>query len=162
MRREILDSESFRKMRRSALRRARDRFEVCGALIRAVDGELLLLPLENLATAPDKWEIKRSWLRFIRRELKGTGERVVGTYHSHVGGYAYPGKKDLEYYPSGFLMMILDTVDRRVGLWMPVIRHGWGRLKPVAVLCNSPRWDVASATSHAAMLHQKFCRKEHR
>jgi proteasome lid subunit RPN8/RPN11 len=162
MRREKIESDSFLRMRRRALRRARDKFEVCGALIRDSDGEIYLLPLDNLATEPAKWEIRRSWLRFIRRNLRGTGERLVGTFHSHVGGYAYPTEKDLDYYPSGFLMMIIDTVDRRVGMWMPIIRHGQGRLLPVAVLCDSPRWDLASATSHAAMLFQKFCRKERR
>ena len=149
-------------MRRKALRRAIHGFEVCGALIREESGELSLVNLDNLATVPAKWEIKRSWLRFIRKKLKHTKRRLVGTFHSHVGGYAYPSEKDLDYYPSGFLMMIYDNVDRRVGMWMPVIRHGRGSLKPVAVLCESPRWDKDSAVAHAAILPRKFGNKERR
>jgi proteasome lid subunit RPN8/RPN11 len=158
-----LDHSTFRSVRRSAHRAERKGgFEVCGAIIRTPDGVLRLKPLRNLATEPAKWEIDREWLRQIRRELKGSGSRLVGTYHSHVGGYAYPSPKDLDYYPSGFLMMIYDTMDRRVGLWRPLIRKAQGRLRPIAVVCESPSWKEDDAFSYAQYLRGKFRNREKR
>ena len=162
MRREKIDPISFRLMRRRALRQATRGFEVCGALIRDENGIITLRGLRNLATEPAKWMIKRSWLRAIRRELNPTKKRLVGTFHSHVGGFAYPSPKDLDSTWSGFLMMIYDTMDRRTGLWMPVIRNGCGRLRAIAVLCDSPKWDEKSATEYAMTLQQKFRSKEKR
>jgi proteasome lid subunit RPN8/RPN11 len=158
-----LDHVSFRSVRRAAHRAERNGgFEVCGAIIRAADGLLCLRPLQNLATEPAKWEIDREWLREIRRELKDSGTRLVGTYHSHVGGYAYPSPKDLNYYPSGFLMMIYDTFDRRVGLWRPLVRKDKGRLKPIAVVCESPAWKEDDALLYAQYLRGKFRNREKR
>lgn len=158
-----LDHVSFRAVRTSAHRAARNEgFEVCGAIIRCPEGVLHLRPLKNLATEPAKWEIDREWLREIRRELKESHSRLVGTYHSHVGGYAYPSQKDLDYYPSGFLMMIYDTVDRRVGLWRPLIRKGKGKLKAIAVLCESPFWRENDAFAYARYLRGKFRTREKR
>lgn len=158
-----LDELTFRPVRAAAHRAARNGgFEVCGAIIRSIDGILSLRPLRNLASEPAKWEIETEWLREIRRELKGTGSRLVGTYHSHVGGYAYPTPKDLDYYPSGFLMMIYDTTDKRVGLWRPIIRKGVGRLKPIAVVCDSPSWSEEDAIAYAKYLRLKFKTREKR
>jgi proteasome lid subunit RPN8/RPN11 len=158
-----LDPISFRSVRRAAHGAERKGgFEVCGAIIRATDGLLCLRPLRNLATEPAKWEIDREWLREIRRDLKDSGSRLVGTYHSHVGGYAYPSPKDLDYYPSGFLMMIYDTQERRVGLWRPLIRKEKGRLKPIAVICESPSWNEEDAFSYAQYLKGKFRNREKR
>lgn len=160
---EHLDSSSFLAVRKTAHQQAnKNGFEVCGAMIRDKNGVLTLRPLENLAREPAKWLIEIQWLRDIRRELKGTEERLGGTYHSHVGGYAYPGPADLDTYPSAFLMMIYDTIDRRVGMWKPLIRKGKGWLRPVAVTCDSPRWDMDDATAYATELKRKFKKKERR
>ena len=156
-----LDHISFRSVRRSAHRAEREGgFEVCGVIIRPPDGVLFLRPLRNLATEQAKWLIEREWLRQIRRDLKGSGSRLVGTYHSHVGGYAYPIPKDLDYYPSGFLMMIYDTMDRRVGLWRPLVRKEKYGLRPIAVLCESPSWKEDDAVSYAEYLRGKFRNRE--
>lgn len=158
-----LDHLTFRLVRIAAHRAAHDGgLEVCGALIRDPSGMLCLRPLQNLATDPAKWGIKTAWLREIRKELKGSGSRLVGTYHSHVGGYAYPSPKDLDYYPSGFLMMIYDTLDKRVGLWRPIIRKGKGKLKALAVLCESPSWEAEDAFAYAQYLRGKFRTREKR
>lgn len=163
MQRLHLDSESFLRVKRVAHRQAnRGGFEVCGAIIQNVSGVLILRPLENLATQPAKWEIKREWLRTIRRELRQNGSRLVGTYHSHVGGYAYPGEKDLDGYPSGFLLMIYDTFDRRVGLWRPLIRGDRGRLRSIAVTCDRPKWTEEQADVYATYLRGKFRAGERR
>lgn len=160
---EHLDAASFRRVKASAHRQAkRDGLEICGAIIKGDNGALVLQPLRNLAKGPAKWEIEKEWLREIRRKLKNTNSRLVGTYHSHVGGYAYPSEKDLEGYPSGFLLMIYDTRDRRVGLWKPLIRNGRGRLRAVAVTCDSPRWSEADAILYADYLRGKFRRREKR
>ncbi len=160
---EHLDSHSFRTVKRAAHRNAdKNGFEVCGVIIRSKSGVLVLRRLKNLAQEPAKWKIEGEWLRDIRRELKNTDERLVGTYHSHVGGYAYPGSADLDTYPSAFLLMIYDIVDRRVGMWKPLIRKGKGKLRPVAVTCDSPKWDIDEATVYAHEVKEKFKRKERR
>jgi proteasome lid subunit RPN8/RPN11 len=154
---EHIDSESFKKMRMKALRRARAGcFEVCGVLIRDKYGTIRLRSLKNLASQPGKWEIKVEWLREIRKELKGGEQKLVGTYHSHVGGYAYPSPKDLEYYPSGFLMMIFDTKEKRVGMWKPLARNGSGIVRAIPVTCDSPYWDRGEAIRYAEYLGEKF------
>lgn len=155
---ETLDSQSFKKARKSARKAAATvGFEICGALIRRANGEIHMSLLPNLATEPAKWEIRTNWLRQIRAALKkGGNSKLVGTFHSHVGGYAYPSTKDLDYYPSGSLMMIYDTVDDRVGLWRPLVRNGRGRLIPLAVVCESPRWQNAKAISYALYLMKLF------
>ena len=161
--REHLDTSSFRNLRSAAQIAARKNgFEVCGAIIREESGILTLRPLKNLASAPAKWEIELEWLREIRREMKCTARKLVGTYHSHVGDYAYPSEKDLDYYPSAFLMMIYDIQDRRVGMWKPLIRKGTARLRAVAVTCDSPRWDERTAQTYAEDLLRKFGLKEKR
>lgn len=160
---ERLDPLTFRSIRNAAHRAAGSGgFEVCGAIIRDAAGCLRLKPLRNLAMQPAKWEIDTRWLREIRKELRGSDCRLVGTYHSHVGGYAYPGPKDLDYYPSGFLMLIYDTMEKRVGLWRSLIRNGTGKLRALAVLCDSPSWQEADALSYAQYLREKFRKREKR
>lgn len=150
-------------MRSSAhLEADKNGFEICGAILRREDGILTLRPLKNLATEPAKWVIEKEWLREIRRELKETGQRLVGTYHSHVGGYAYPGEKDLDYYPSAFLMMIYDVHDQRVGMWKPLIRKGNGSIRAIAVTCDLPKWEEQNAIDYAISLRRKFRNNEKR
>jgi proteasome lid subunit RPN8/RPN11 len=159
---EHLDSDSFRVVKKHAHQRAKQGMEICGAIIREEGGILSLRSLRNLATEPAKWTIEIEWLREIRRELKATGRKLVGTYHSHVGGYAYPGEKDLEYYPSSFLMMIYDIHDKRVGMWKPLIRKDKAELRAVAVTCSMPLWTKEDAVEYATYLKQKFRNKEKR
>jgi proteasome lid subunit RPN8/RPN11 len=160
---EYLDSKTFKTERSKAHKRANENgFEICGALIRQKNRSIKLYPLKNLATKPAKWEIELQWLKEIRKELKGSDQRLVGTFHSHVRGYAYPSPKDLEYYPSGFLMMIYDTRDKRVGMWKPLIRKKKGKLRAVAVCCKSPRWDEAEAIQYAQYLLGKFRKSKKR
>src|SRR5438093_1040396 len=85
-----LDSRSLKTIRSKALKCARTGFEICGALIREESGKITMRVLPNLAKKPARWLIERSWLTDIRRELKGGRKKLVGTFHSHVGGYAYP------------------------------------------------------------------------
>jgi len=69
---------------------------------------------------------------------------------------------DLDYYPSGFLMMIYDTMDKRVGLWRTLIRNGEGKLKAIAALCDSPSWKADDAIAYAQYLRVKFTNGEKR
>ncbi len=160
---EIIDGRSFGRLRTRALLEAEAGLrEVCGILIRHANGTIHLRFLPNLATQPAKWLIQWNWLTQIRAELKGTPQKLVGTFHSHVGGYAYPSQSDLDYYPSGFLMMIYDIATERVGLWRPYIRKGRGKLFPVAVCCKSPLWEKDDAISHALHLKELFKKKAKR
>jgi len=73
--------------------------EVCGLLIglRSDDGITVarIAPSANLAAGNDAFEIDPSLLLRLQRELRGTGEALVGLYHSHPFGEARPSPRDL-------------------------------------------------------------------
>ena len=160
---EVLDSKSLSIVRAKALIRAQEGgFEVCGVLTRQQSDVLTMRCIRNLSTEPGKWEIKRESLTKIRKALRAGSRRLVGTFHSHVGGFAYPSERDIEYYPSGFMMMICGTVEERVGMWKPLVRLGKGKLRPVAVCCDSPRWELEEAEEYAQELLRKYRDKQSR
>jgi proteasome lid subunit RPN8/RPN11 len=50
----------------------------------------------NLATAPDRFEIDPAAQFRLMGALRGTGREVVGCYHSHPNSRAEPSARDLE------------------------------------------------------------------
>jgi len=147
------------KARKTARRNGR---EVCGVLIREESGELSVRFLRNLSKQPAKWLIKRSWLSEIREELKETGRRLVGTFHSHVGGYAYPGQADLDDCSSNFLMLIYDTIEDKFGMWRPRVVEGKGYLKALALARQDIGLPISEVVDQAKYLQGKFRKQEKR
>jgi proteasome lid subunit RPN8/RPN11 len=67
----------------------------------------LLHATNNLATASDRFEIDPAEQFHLTRELRGTGRKIVGCYHSHPNGRAEPSLQDLEYTgEEGFIWLI--------------------------------------------------------
>ena len=98
---------------------------MCGALICDEKKTLTIRFLSNLTNERSQWLIERSWLTDLRRELKGSKRRVVGTVHSHTRGYATPSDGDLDRLPFDYLMLIYDVIEDSVGLWR---RHLVGKI----------------------------------
>ena len=74
--------------------------ECCGLIEGGIEGETVvaaaLHPTRNLAAGPDRFEIDPATHVRLLRALRGTGQNVVGCYHSHPNGRAEPSRRDLE------------------------------------------------------------------
>ncbi len=74
--------------------------ECCGLIEGRIEGEAVvaaaLHPTRNLAAGHDRFEIDPAAHVRLLRALRGTGQNVVGCYHSHPNGRAEPSPRDLE------------------------------------------------------------------
>jgi proteasome lid subunit RPN8/RPN11 len=74
--------------------------EACGLLIgrTTADGVAVtgLAPSRNLAEAEDAFEIDTAMQLALQRRLRGTGEAVVGVWHSHPSCAPVPSARDAE------------------------------------------------------------------
>lgn len=74
--------------------------EACGLLVGRATAEAVavtgLAPSRNLAAAEDAFEIDTAMQLALQRRLRGTGESVVGVWHSHPAGAPTPSARDAE------------------------------------------------------------------
>ncbi len=75
--------------------------ECCGLLVGRREGREIVLsavhPSTNLAQEPERsFEIDPAIRLRLQRELRGSGQKVVGLYHSHPGGATWPSHRDRE------------------------------------------------------------------
>lgn len=74
--------------------------ECCGLLLGRSSGKDVqvdeAIASANLASADraDRFEIDPALLLRLQRELRGTGQAVIGLYHSHPDGHARPSPAD--------------------------------------------------------------------
>jgi proteasome lid subunit RPN8/RPN11 len=95
--------------------------ECCGLLAGrgGVAGETLvtrMVPSANVTEtrAEDSFEIDPQVRFDLMRALEGTGERIVGHYHSHPGGPALPSATDLKMaYETDLIWVIVAVKDGR-------------------------------------------------
>jgi proteasome lid subunit RPN8/RPN11 len=80
-------------------------FEICGALVGQSDGTsasvLRLVPFPNVAEESQRrrrFVIDPAGYVKLDRELRGSGEQILGFYHSHPDHEAAPSQTDLEYF----------------------------------------------------------------
>ncbi len=101
-----------------------DHKEVCGLL---VDNGFFLQMLEvrNVSRKPGSFILSLSDARELERAASLLGNKVVGSFHSHVFGIAKPGKTDIQGARDGEIMLIIDTLDREAKLWQ--IKNGRAR-----------------------------------
>ncbi len=78
--------------------------ECCGLLVgRVLDDEARwnvtrVVESDNLVepVRPDRFEVDPALRLRLQRELRGGGEQVIGIYHSHPDGEAFPSATDLD------------------------------------------------------------------
>jgi len=105
-------------LHRRALRaQRRDQSEVCGVLIADSKCRLVLHFLENRNASPGRFEISTSDLKAAQKTARSIGMKMVGTFHSHPIGDAFPSRSDLHHAKPNSLMLIYDVCGREVGLW---------------------------------------------
>ena len=92
--------------------------EVCGLIIADRGRALDLVFIPNDASRPGSWELSTQKVANVRRALRGSTRRVVGTFHSHPVGYAKPGRSDMQRAPLNSLMLVYDVCGRDAQLWL--------------------------------------------
>ena len=69
--------------------------EACGLLVGDPGHARSAVRAPNVAAAPERnFEIDPATLLRVHREARGTGQAVIGHYHSHPGGIAQPSRTD--------------------------------------------------------------------
>ncbi len=111
----LILSKTFR-VRISEQARAALPRECCGLIEGVREDDVIrvcaLHAADNLAIAPDRFEIDPAEQFRLARALRGTEREIVGCYHSHPNGCAEPSARDLEQASEeGFVWLIaaLDT-----------------------------------------------------
>jgi proteasome lid subunit RPN8/RPN11 len=107
----------FRDVLRHAVVLARaEHKEVCGLLVD--NGYFLeMLEVKNVSRRPGSFLLSLRDARKLEQAASLVGNKVVGSFHSHVLGLAKPGKADIQGSQDGEIMLIIDTLDREAKLW---------------------------------------------
>ncbi len=81
--------------------------EGCGLLVGRGPAERFI-PMKNISSSPAEFEMEPAELISVLRNLRGTGEQLIGIYHSHPHGPAEPSRKDIEraYYPEAAQLIV--------------------------------------------------------
>jgi len=91
--------------------------EGCGLLIGSLDGEgwqvSEVRPVANLNTerAADRFQLDPAAYQRIDRELRGSGNEIIGVFHSHPDCPAKPSPTDLGSAWEGFAYPIISVCD---------------------------------------------------
>ncbi len=103
-------------MRRAVANGKRRGREICGLLV-AHANVLTPIPLRNKVKGGGSWAFySREVRQAVAMAERGEGE-VVGTFHSHPIGLPEPGTSDIENGQRDSLMLIVDCLDKKWGLW---------------------------------------------
>jgi proteasome lid subunit RPN8/RPN11 len=108
--RRRLHDRAFRAQQKNHL-------EVCGAVVADRQGHLRLIFLENTAEVSYQFSVRRRDLTAVRKGLRGSGERFIGTFHSHPVGLATPSPRDRKLCGLRTYLLIYDVCGREAKLW---------------------------------------------
>ncbi|MBM3503740.1 MAG: M67 family metallopeptidase [Alphaproteobacteria bacterium] len=98
----------------------------------------------NLAQEPERrFEVDPALRLRLQRELRGSGTRVVGLYHSHPNGKAQPSAQDLAAAWEPDLAWLITAVrDRQAVLTSAhLLAENDGRLRFVPVALRTDDWE---------------------
>ncbi|OHB66759.1 MAG: hypothetical protein A2Y77_14320 [Planctomycetes bacterium RBG_13_62_9] len=100
---------------------AEDAQEICGLLI---DNGYFIQVREtrNISRKRGAFRLDAKEVNAISRAAEKVGLIVIGTFHSHITWFAKPGPTDIQGAQDKSLMLIVDSMDKQVGLWR--ISHG--------------------------------------
>jgi proteasome lid subunit RPN8/RPN11 len=107
------DLQKFQREARKAGRRLRE----VGGLIVDTGTLLRLVLLFNKATEALSYEADVEEVSAVHHAAKVLGMRVVGSFHSHVGGAAKPSQGDVSCLVPGDLLLLLQAFDGDLVLW---------------------------------------------
>ena len=84
--------------------------EACGRLVGTSDMIADAVPSRNLAASENEFLIDPVLQLRLQRELRGTGRRIVGVYHSHPSGDSEPSDADLAWAQESDLVWLITPV----------------------------------------------------
>lgn len=91
----LISAEDLELVTEHAIRDAPN--ECCG-LLAIKDGQVTrVLPAENAAASPFRFEIAGPELLRLLDEIEGAGEELGGIYHSHTRSDPYPSQTDINF-----------------------------------------------------------------
>jgi proteasome lid subunit RPN8/RPN11 len=75
--------------------------EACGILGGHKDRVSAVFPMTNVRPSPHYYEMDPEEQFQVMKDIRSTGLEMIGIYHSHTGGPAYPSSIDVEraYWP---------------------------------------------------------------
>jgi len=94
--------------------------EVCGLLIGTVDEQhwhierAVAIDNINKERASDRFQLDPAAYQVVDRELRGTGQEIIGVFHSHPDCLARPSPTDLENAWDMFLYPIVSVCNGNV------------------------------------------------
>lgn len=89
--------------------------EACGYLIRTRDNSVSFAEMNNMANSPKLFLFDpREQFELVRR-LRAKGESIIGVFHSHPMGRAYPSEKDIEFADPHYIQMIIVPESEEIG-----------------------------------------------
>jgi proteasome lid subunit RPN8/RPN11 len=81
--------------------------EACGLLVGRGSADRFI-PMENTLASTTAFEMDPAQLKSVFRDLRQSGEELIGIYHSHPSGPARPSKMDFvrAYYPEAAQLIV--------------------------------------------------------
>jgi len=82
--------------------------EGCGFLIGIEDRATRFVPAPNVLASRSAFEVTPAFLFGLFREIRSSGEHLVGICHSHPSGPARPSARDVAeaHYPAAFYVIV--------------------------------------------------------
>lgn len=90
--------------------------EACGLLIGQGRDVVEVIPCDNISETPENsFEIDPQAIITAQKKLRGSAQKIIGHYHSHPDGTAWPSARDRErIYDPTLIWAILSVREGRV------------------------------------------------
>ncbi|WP_365702224.1 M67 family metallopeptidase [Sphingomonas sp.] len=112
--------------------------EICGLLLRAPDGGIVVLPCANVHPMPaTRFELDPAALLSAHRAARKGGDTVVGHYHSHPSGDAMPSLTDAAQATADGAIWLIVAGNGEARAWRAVGDGAvHGRFDPLTILTD--------------------------
>ena len=100
-------------------------FEACGLLIGTFDAIVDATPSRNLATSDHEFLIDPELHLRLQRELRGSGHKIIGVYHSHPSGDSGPSSEDISRANEPDFLWLITAIDAGRASKSQLFRHDW-------------------------------------
>ena len=117
----ILRKQLDREKKEASIVSRREDREICGLIVD--NGYFLeLVRLKNKTRRIGGFSFYKNEVKEIEKAVQKIGNKIVGTFHSHIISAPEPGRGDIEGAEEGALMLIIDAEEETSMLWR--IRRG--------------------------------------